>query len=297
MTREVYSKYTTSTNPGIMNNGGLRSTIKYIIIHHNATTNKNVAMNTWLVSSGNETSAHYEITPTEIIGTLGENYVAWHSGNWDMNQVSIGLEHLNSTGAPTWQVADATLRNSGKLIADICARYHLPINRNTIRLHREVTSTACPGGLDIDKLIRYAREASGTPSSKGVIEINPTPVKHEDKNTSAINTFKNYGNKFSMTKKFRVDEIKKVNGIWQLVNYSLAGGKSINWTLNGIPWAIVDNTSRSNYENVRVGDYVKFSAGWDRGTIDAYDNPSNGVGITYGKYGIIWFDANAVLKL
>lgn len=298
---EVYSKFTTSKDSRPMFNGGLRQrAIDTIVVHHNATTNKDVALNTWLVSAGNWTSAHYEITDNEIIGAVGENYVAYHAGGTggadvpkmsDPNGRSIGLEHVNSTGAPSWGVSDATLRNSARLIADICKRYNLPINRNTIKLHREVTSTACPGGLDIGKLIRYAQEAAGQKPAQ------PSKASVTAKNTSAIQAFKNASNEFTAYGKFRVDEVKNVNGIMQLSNYGLAGGKNFSWTYNGIPWALVDNTSRSNSENVRVGDYVKFDSNNNHGTIDQYDPASNGVGITYGKYGIIWFDADAFIKL
>lgn len=168
---ETFSNLTTSIDPRPMNNGGLRQRkIDTIVVHHNATKNKYVALNTWTVDAGIGTSAHYEITDTEIIGVLGENYIAFHAGGtgWpdvpkisDPNGRSIGLEHVNSTGKPTWQVSEATLRNSARLVADICKRYGLPINRDTIKLHREITSTACPGGLDIDKLVAYAKQEAG----------------------------------------------------------------------------------------------------------------------------------------
>ena len=78
---EIFSNLTTSIDPRPMNNGGLRQRkIDTIVIHHNATTNKDNALNTWLVSTGIGTSAHYEITDTEIIGAVGENYVAYHAG-------------------------------------------------------------------------------------------------------------------------------------------------------------------------------------------------------------------------
>lgn len=299
---EVYSNLATSLNPGNMYNGGLRSSnVRYIVIHHNATTNKDVAMNTWLVSSGNWTSAHYEITDNEIIGCVGENYVAYHAGGTggadvpkiaNPNEVSIGLEHVNSSGAPEWNVSDATLQNSAKLIADICKRYGLPIDRSTIKLHREVTSTACPGGLDIDKLVSYAQGYAGVP----VTPITPSQPEHQVARDS-ISIFKQNANAFSMTKPFTVDAIKYVNGIWQMINYELAGDKSLNWTLNGIPLSLLNNLTRGNQQATQVGDSVVFNDANDHGTIDAYDTPSNGVGITYGPYGIIWFDADKALSL
>ena len=115
--------------------------------------------------------------------------------------------------------------------------------------------------------------------------------------SSAIQQFKNAGGAFTATKSFRVDEIKQVNGIWQLVNYDIAGGKEFNWANNGIPLDIVDNVTRGNSAPTKVGDKVKFMKGYDHGTIDSYDNASNGVGIKEGKYGMVWYNANALLKL
>lgn len=114
--------------------------------------------------------------------------------------------------------------------------------------------------------------------------------------SSAIQQFKNAGNHFTNTKPFKVDKIAKVNGIWQMINYALAGGKDANWTNNGIPLDIVDNLTRG-MSPTQVGDVMKFSRGYDNGTIDKYDTATNGVGIVFGKYGIIWFNADAFIKL
>ncbi len=113
---------------------------------------------------------------------------------------------------------------------------------------------------------------------------------------SAIQQFKNAGNHFTNTNTFKVDKIAKVNGIWQMINYELAGGTDANWTLNGIPLDIVDNVTRGNAPT-QVGDSMKFSSGYDNGTIDEYDDASNGVGIIFGEYGIVWFNADAFIKL
>lgn len=114
---------------------------------------------------------------------------------------------------------------------------------------------------------------------------------------SAYQAFKD-NNKFTAFKVFRVDEIKKVNGIWQVANYWLAGGKDgFDWTLNGIPWAILDNTTRSNAVNIQVGDMVKFDENNNSGTIDKYDTASNGVGVVYGNYGVIWYAYATIIKI
>ena len=88
-----------------------------------------------------------------------------------------------------------------------------------------------------------------------------------------------------------------MNGIWQAINYDLAGGRNFDWTNNAIPLDILDNVTRGNQAPTRVGDTLKFNGANNHGTIDQYDPASNGVGITYGKYGMVWFDANAFIKL
>lgn len=123
-------------------------------------------MNTWLVNGGAGTSAHYEVTPTEIIGCVGEQYAAWHCGGTggsdvpkmsNPNQRSIGIENLNSTGAPSWSVAPETIKNCARLVADICKRYNIPCDRTHVIGHNEVTATACPGGINVDEVVRQAK--------------------------------------------------------------------------------------------------------------------------------------------
>ncbi len=162
---DVYSSLTTHFNENIMYSnlsagvsGYNRTKIDKIVIHHNATTNKNVAMATWYEANGNWTSAHYEIADNEIWGCVGEQYCAFHSGDAGMNMRSIGLEHLNATGAPSWTISEATYKSSAKLIADICKRYGLKPDSNTIIPHKQVSSTACPGGIDMARLIKMAQD-------------------------------------------------------------------------------------------------------------------------------------------
>ena len=176
MAGEVFSSLITSVNPKVMNSGS-RNGIKIdrIILHHNATTNKDVAMNTWVVGGAAGTSAHYEITPTEIIGCVGEQYAAWHAGGTgpadppkiaNPNYRSIGLENLNSTGAPNWSLDPRTITNCAKLVADICKRYGIPCDRTHVLGHNEVTATACPGGMNVNEVVRQAQQfMSGSNSS------------------------------------------------------------------------------------------------------------------------------------
>lgn len=128
------------------------------------------------------------------------------------------------------------------------------------------------------------------------VTVPAKPVQRPQGQTSAIQKFKNAGNKFTGYKSFRVDKIAYVNGMWQAINYDMAGGKDANWTTNGIPLAMLDNITRGNSQPTRVGDQVKFMAGYNHGTIDRYDNGSNGTGIVEGRYGMIWYNANSLLN-
>jgi len=292
---DVYSDLITSADSRAMASGSIqRQKIDRIVIHHNATTNKNVAINTWLANGSAQTSAHYEVADKEIIGIVGEGTTAWHAGNGDMNARSIGIENVNATGEPNWTISNDTFESLSRLVADIAKRYGFPIDSTHVIPHKSVVSTACPGGIDVARVIKRANEIAvgkGTnTSSKASSTSKPAT------SSSAIQQFKNVGNHFTNTKTFKVDKIEKVNGIWQMINYALAGGKDANWTSNGIPLDIVDNVTRGNAPT-QVGDSMKFSSGYDNGTIDEYDTASNGVGIVFGEYGIIWFDADAFIKL
>jgi len=111
---------------------------------------------------------------------------------------------------------------------------------------------------------------------------------------SAIQAFKNAGNKFIFTKPIKVDAVKFVNNIWQFANLDLAGGAPINWNNNGIPLAIVDRTDGGDNNNVGVGAMVQFKQAYRTGTIDVYDDPTQAVGINYKGYGRIWYSADAL---
>lgn len=199
MAGETFSSLITSVNPNVMNAGSRNGiAIDRIILHHNATTNKDVAMNTWLLGGASGTSAHYEITPTEIIGCVGEQYSAYHAGGTggadvpkiaNPNQRSIGIENLNSTGAPSWSVDPKTITNCARLVADICKRYGIPCDRQHILGHNEVTATACPGGINVDEVVRQAQQfmaggSGSTAKPKPTPTPNPTPTPSKPNNTN-----------------------------------------------------------------------------------------------------------------
>lgn len=124
---------------GHLSYGRQGAKIDRIVLHHNASTT-DVIPGVW---QNRAASAHYQVTPNAIRQCVDEASTAWHAGNWAMNLRSIGIEHLNSTGAPNWDVADETEERSAALVADICKRHGIPCDRGHIIKHAEVSATAC----------------------------------------------------------------------------------------------------------------------------------------------------------
>lgn len=151
-------------------------------------------------------------------------------------------------------------------------------------------------GVSREKFNRDLVNGVGNDTIVAPQTVTPTAPINNRPASSSIQAFQNVGNHFTNTKTFKVDKIAKVNGIWQMINYALAGGTDANWTNNGIPLDIVDNLTRG-MSPTQVGDVMRFGSGYDNGTIDKYDVSTNGVGIVFGKYGIIWFNADAFIKL
>lgn len=99
-----------------------------------------------------EASAHYGVNGKSIGQYVDEADTAWHCGNFNWNQRSIGIELANDGGSSTsWHVSDTTINTAIKLIADICRRNGIKKLNYTgdmdgnLCMHRWVCSTSCPG--------------------------------------------------------------------------------------------------------------------------------------------------------
>lgn len=96
------------------------------------------------------TSAHYGISGEKIYQWVLEKEVAYHAGDYPMNQRSVGIEHHATKDMPA---SDLTYTTSIGLVTDICRRYDIPPDRTHILKHSEVVPTQCPGTLDITRII------------------------------------------------------------------------------------------------------------------------------------------------
>lgn len=104
------------------------------------------------------------------------------------------------------------------------------------------------------------------------------------------------GEHFKARFAYRVDAIKKVNGIWQVVNFELAGGKDINWTANGFGVDSVDEVNKNGKKTINqtlaIGDYFRLHS--DR--IKVEDVDGNGIALAT-RYGNVWEDAGTLTEV
>lgn len=99
-------------------------------------------------------SAHFGISDAIVYQWVGEENVAYHAGNYAMNQRSIGIEH---DATLTKNASEQTYKTSATLVREISDRYNIPLDRTHIIGHKEVKATQCPGTIDIDKIISLAK--------------------------------------------------------------------------------------------------------------------------------------------
>ncbi len=146
---------------GSPNKDSNRLPVTKIIIHwfgDNLTTHTGIGAVDNQFQKPNGTSAHYAVENTTIHQYVEEENVAYHAGNYPVNQESIGIEH---SAGPNRAPSEDTYETSGKLIHEISKRYNIPLDREHILGHKEVKATACPGTLDIDRLIQIAKDQDG----------------------------------------------------------------------------------------------------------------------------------------
>lgn len=105
----------------------------------------------------NSTSAHYAVEDTTVHQYVKEEHVAYHAGNYAMNQRSIGIEH---SAAPDRPASEETYKTSATLIREIAKRHNIPLDRTHIIKHSEVVPTQCCGTVDVDRLINLAKGES-----------------------------------------------------------------------------------------------------------------------------------------
>lgn len=115
--------YSVRQNPAHPNNFDTsRKPVKKIIIHHAASTSFD-SIGAVFAQPGRGASAHYGVGRNQNVDQyVSEGHTAYHCGNYPVNQESIGIENVNSSGAPNWDVAGETRDTLVELCADIVRR-------------------------------------------------------------------------------------------------------------------------------------------------------------------------------
>lgn len=118
--------------------------ISYVIIHvaqgsYSGTVN-------WFQNCSASVSAHYVVSKGgAITQSVREEDIAWHAGNWDYNEASVGIEHEGYIDDPN-NFTEAMYSASAALTKSICDRNGIPKTRTYIIGHNEVPGCSYSGG-------------------------------------------------------------------------------------------------------------------------------------------------------
>lgn len=124
----------------------------YIVVHYTGSNGgrANAVRNYFNNLNGVYASSQYIIdTDGTILRIIPEDEVAWHSGDYNVNLNSIGIENCcfdrsgnGSATAGDWYFTDETQNSLVELVKDLINRYNIPLT-NVIR-HYDVTGKYCP---------------------------------------------------------------------------------------------------------------------------------------------------------
>jgi hypothetical protein len=111
--------------------------IRYIVIHDTEGSYDGTIAD--FQNPAREASSHYVIRASDgqVTQTVPTKNVAWHAGNWTLNMHSIGIEHEGVAAAAGF--TEAEYRASATLVRYLAARYRIPLDRDHIIGHDEVT--------------------------------------------------------------------------------------------------------------------------------------------------------------
>ena len=237
--------------------------------------------------------AHYYVDGGKVQQVMGEQYIAWHTANQTGNYEYIGIEVGNSTGNEDQFLANEQLAFT--LAKQILTKYGLPVDRNTVKLHKQFVATACPHRSTelhgVDPLVVQDYFISQVNGQAGTV----TPQKPTTPDTpqNDVDFMRQYGFVIWNSKSFHVDDRGFVNGMWQVISNELGGlqpsatTSSEEWRNNGVPMSGVSWTDGTS-NDLTTGGSFRFNQ--DRMDIVDYDVPSNGIAVMVSGEKI-WVDA------
>lgn len=190
--------------------------VKGVVLHHAATTSLSGILGLFQ-PGGRTVSAHLAVKDGQRVGAVPEQFRAWSLGSeyWDSWAMTVECANESSNG---WTISAASHESLAQLVADWARRYKFTPHRSgdpkgwTVLGHREVYTihgdsyaTACPGGMDLNYIVKRAQELLGSKPAGGGGTAVPIPEALEGVDMPAV--------------------IKRTEGVpeWSLVFPSLAG--------------------------------------------------------------------------
>ena len=121
-------------------------------------------------------SAHFAIGDGEVHQYVSLNDTAFGAGNWQANIRGINKEHADLPGGG---FSDLTYETSAQNSVQAARFYGRKVGDFQHLPHSAIVPTACPGGLDIDRIVRRAMEieAAGEAPQAVLAAAVSVPVK------------------------------------------------------------------------------------------------------------------------
>lgn len=119
--------------------------VNKVVVHYNA--GNLTCEGCFSVWQNREASAHYQVESNGRVGQLvWDRDTAWHCGDFDQNQRSIGIEHANLSDGT---ITETCLDTGAHLVAALCKMYGLgrPEWLVNVYPHKHFSPTSCPGQI------------------------------------------------------------------------------------------------------------------------------------------------------
>lgn len=164
------------------------NTIKGVTIHHTAGINSATTIGNIFAKKSRKASCNYGVgNDGKIVLVVDEQYRSWCSSSKKNDQNMVTIEVSNCNGAPNWEVSDAALDSTIRLVADICKRNGIKqlkflndsskkynYDEQNMTLHCWFSATVCPGPYLKGKMSYIANRVNTLLATDAT--SNPTPV-------------------------------------------------------------------------------------------------------------------------
>lgn len=131
--------------------------VEMVVVHYNA--GNLTVEGCHSVWQSRPASAHYQVESGGRVGQLvWDRDTAWHAGDFDVNQRSIGIEHANMADGT---ITEQCLDSGAHLVAALCREYGLgrPEWLKNVFPHKHFSPTACPGQIYASQKDAYIQRA------------------------------------------------------------------------------------------------------------------------------------------